>query len=119
MRYSMVGLAMLGLSLAIAGTAGAAGGGTDDATLSPKTRRIAAELRQSKNSFMTAVGACERPGLCDPDSKTSDRDTTRLLLNSEDRFMSLCQLCATRDDCEAERVRIRSGKRSRGVAPCK
>jgi hypothetical protein len=118
MRHSVVGLAVLGLTLAFANATALAQSDQDDASLSPKARRVSKELRQSKNAFMAAVGACERPGLCDPDSKTSDRESTRLLLSSEDRFMSLCQLCATRDDCESERQRMRSGKRSRGVAPC-
>jgi hypothetical protein len=91
----------------------------EGAAMSPKTRRVSSELKVAKNSLMSSVGACERPGTCDPQSKSADREQTRLLLQAEDRFMSVCQLCASREDCDAELQKMRDGKRSRGVAPCR
>ncbi|HVP68142.1 MAG TPA: DUF4148 domain-containing protein [Anaeromyxobacteraceae bacterium] len=90
-----------------------------EAALSPKTRAVANELKVAKGSLMAAVGACNRPDTCDPTAKNHDREATRLLLQAEDRFMSLCETCATRDLCEEERAKMRDGKRSRGVAPCR
>jgi hypothetical protein len=115
-RFVFVALALSGAS-----TAFGAGPSTpaDKTPMSPKTRHVSAELKAAKGSLMAAVGACSRPDACDPQAKNSDKDATRLLIQSEDRFMSICQLCATQEQCEAERVIMRAGKRSRGVAPCR
>jgi len=89
------------------------------AALSPKTRIVANELKVAKGSLMSAVGACNRADACDPMAKSHDREATRMLLQAEDRFMSLCETCSTHDLCEAERMKMRDGKRSRGVEPCR
>ena len=91
----------------------------EGAALSPKTRAVSSELKVAKGSLMAAVGACNRPDSCDPMAKNHDREATRMLLQAEDRFMSLCETCSTHDLCDAERAKMRDGKRSHGVAPCR
>ena len=109
------------LVLVVATLASAAGPSVppEGAAMSPKTRIVSAELKAAKGSLMAAVGACNRADTCDPMAKNHDRDATRLLLQAEDRFMSLCETCSTHDLCEAERAKMREGKRSRGVLPCR
>ena len=76
------------------------------------------ELRRAKVAFMAAVGACARPGQCDPSSRNSDKDAIELLKSTEERFIDACRSCASAEACDKEASRIRDGKQSFGNVPC-
>ena len=119
MKHVMLMSVVLALSVGSGALGADSSAPPPNAAMSPKTRIVSAELMVAKGQLMAAVGACNRPDTCDPMAKNHDREATRLLLQAEDRFMSLCETCSTHDLCDAERVKMRDGKRSRGVAPCR
>lgn len=85
-------------------------------TASPAVLR---DLKNAKQAFMAAMGACVRPEQCDPASRSANREAVDLVTSTEETFMVACKACAPEEKCEAERQRIRDGKQSRGYAPCK
>ena len=77
------------------------------------------DTKNAKAAFMSAVGACTRPDMCDPKSPSRNRDMVQLITETEKRFMDACQTCAKPEVCEAERAKIRDGRGRYGSNPCK
>jgi hypothetical protein len=86
--------------------------------LSKKDQQIL-DTKNAKAAFMSAVGSCTRPDMCDPKSPNRNRDMVQLITETEQRFMDACQACAKPQVCEAEREKIRSGSGRFGSNPCK
>jgi hypothetical protein len=75
-------------------------------------------IRTGKAAFMSAVGSCTKPEMCDPKSPARDPELVKLLQNTERTFVDACEACAPVDVCEAERVKIREGTASFRTNPC-
>ncbi len=80
---------------------------------------IGRSLKLAKAKLTAAAGACASPAECDPASRAANRDAIALLEEAEKGFMAACQACSTEEKCDAERARIRDGRRSPGLAPCR
>jgi hypothetical protein len=110
------------LLLVVATAAGAA----DATAAKPKskappskvTKEQAMAVRTTKMTFMSAVGSCSKPDVCDPKSPSRNPDLVVLLEKSEEAFMQACLQCATDAACEEERVRIRDGRGRFGYNAC-
>ncbi len=83
------------------------------------SKELSQELKTTKQAFMAAVGSCARPDLCDPGSRSANRELIDLVTSTEENFVTACRACSTDEKCERERQRIRDGKNSRGLEPCK
>ena|SRR6266702_6895996 len=75
-------------------------------------------LMNTKRALKTAVDLCSNPGKCEPGSRNADREYMSLLEGADRNFIEACLACSTSERCDAERDRIRDGKRSQGTAPC-
>src|SRR6266568_8258607 len=75
-------------------------------------------LLNAKRALKTAVDLCGNPGKCEQGSRNADREYISLLENADRNFIEACLACSTSERCDAERDRIRDGKRSMGTAPC-
>jgi hypothetical protein len=84
----------------------------------PKATDAQRDLMNAKRTLKTAVELCSVPGKCEPGASNADRETISLLENADRGFIEACMSCSTAEKCDAERDRIRAGKRSAGYAPC-
>ena len=90
------------------------GAGSTATTVSEAKRT----LMNAKRALKTAVDLCGNPGKCEQGSRNADREYMSLLEGADRSFIEACLACSTSERCEAERDRIRDGKRSQGTAPC-
>jgi hypothetical protein len=72
----------------------------------------------AKRAFRTAVQLCDVPGRCEMGSRSVQSEYLTMLQDTEKGFLQACERCSTSERCEAERQRIRDGKRSMGATPC-
>ncbi len=84
----------------------------------PKASEAQRDLMNAKRMLKTAVDLCTVPGKCDSGASNADRETISMLENADRSFIEACMACSTAEKCDAERDRIRAGKRSSGYAPC-
>ena len=76
------------------------------------------DLMNAKRTLKTAVDLCSVPGKCESGSSNADREFINMLESADRSFIEACLACSTAEKCDAERDRIRDGKRSPGTAPC-
>jgi hypothetical protein len=76
------------------------------------------DLMNAKRTLKTAVDLCSVPGKCEQGSSNADREFMSMLEGADRSFIEACMACSTAEKCDAERDRIRAGKRSAGWAPC-
>lgn len=93
------------------GTGGAKGSAASkkSVTAAPKHAAERARMLRLRSIFRYAVESCTAP------NKTCD---TALREDAEHRFMDGCLLCATREQCEAERDLIRAGTSKSSTELC-
>jgi hypothetical protein len=72
----------------------------------------------AKRALKTAVDLCDVPARCDPGSRNANKEYIQMLADADRNFIEACLACSTAEKCDAERDRIRAGKRSPGTAPC-
>lgn len=93
-------------------------GGKQAAPKSDSKSAVRERLLVAKRRLVTAVGACEGSGVCDPKSPSRDTHLIALLEDADHQFMEACEACSTAEKCGRERERMRDGKNSLGVRPC-
>jgi hypothetical protein len=75
-------------------------------------------LFNAKRALVTAVALCSAPGKCEQGSRNADREYISMLEGADRNFIEACLACSTSEKCDAERDRIKDGKRSPGTTPC-
>jgi hypothetical protein len=81
----------------------------------PEAKRA---VMNAKRALKTAVDLCDVPGKCDPSSRTANKEYIQILADADRNFIEACLACSTVEKCDAERDRMRGGKRSPGPTPC-
>jgi hypothetical protein len=119
----MVRILVLALALSL-GPAAHAAEPKPKATVAQKSKtgakpsNVQRELMNAKRTLKTAVDLCGVPGKCESGSSNADREFINMLESADRSFIEACLACSTAEKCDAERDRIRAGKRSQGYAPC-
>ncbi|HEX9108103.1 MAG TPA: hypothetical protein VF832_12760 [Longimicrobiales bacterium] len=75
-------------------------------------------LFNAKRALVTAVALCSAPGKCEQGARNADREYITMLEGADRNFIEACLACSTSEKCDAERDRIKDGKRSPGTIPC-
>jgi hypothetical protein len=113
----MVRIIFLGLALSLATVAS---GATPSSNAKGKAASLSEAKRalfNAKRALKTAVDLCSAPGKCEQGSG-ANREYISILEGADRNFIEACLACSTAEKCDAERDRIRDGKRSSGIAPC-
>jgi hypothetical protein len=114
----MLRIIVLGLALSLA----TAAKGTDPSSKGKGKAGSPSEAKRvlfnAKRALKTAVDLCSVPGKCEQGSSNVDREFIAILEGADRNFIEACLACSTAEKCDAERDRIRDGKRSPGTAPC-
>jgi hypothetical protein len=114
----MIRIVVLAAALSLATGASAAQSKPKASTTQKGTTDAKRSLMNAKRALKTAVDLCSAPGRCEQGSAHADREYMSMLEGADRSFIEACLACSTPEKCDAERDRIRDGKRSSGSAPC-